>query len=119
MGSYGLGISRLLGAIVEVLSDENGLVWPENIAPAKVYLIGIGADAGGAYEELAKNGIEVIWDDRENVRPGEKFADAELMGIPYRVVVSAKLGSGSVEVKARQSNKAEIITLENLIKKLS
>lgn len=117
MGSYGIGITRLMGVIAEKMSDEKGLVWPVNIAPAKVYLIGIGADAEPLYKELIANNIEVIFDDRD-VRPGEKFADADLMGIPYRVVVSGKLAEDEVEVKSRTSDKVEIVSIDKLLKEL-
>jgi prolyl-tRNA synthetase len=95
MGSYGLGVSRAMGLIAEVLSDDKGLVWPEEIAPAKIYLISLGNDdkvikaAEEVYDRLTHNGVEVLYDDRD-VRAGEKFADAELMGIPYRVVLIDK-----------------------------
>jgi len=117
MGSYGIGITRVMGVIAEKMSDEKGLVWPENIAPAKVYLIGIERDVEGLYKKFVQNGIEVIWDNRE-VRPGEKFADADLLGIPYRVVVSEKLGENEVEVKPRTSDKVEVSKIDDFIKKL-
>ena len=94
MGCYGIGVSRVMGAIAENFADEKGLVWPENIAPAKVYLVQIGEKsrelAEEIYSELMKKGVEVIFDDRD-ARPGQKFADAELMGVPYRVTVSDEL----------------------------
>lgn len=95
MGSYGIGITRLMGTIVEILSDEKGIVWPEAVAPYKVYLVRIGGDeavehADKLYEELTAKGVEVLYDDRDE-RPGTKFADAELMGIPHRVTVSDRL----------------------------
>ncbi|HEU4830738.1 MAG TPA: aminoacyl--tRNA ligase-related protein, partial [Candidatus Saccharimonadales bacterium] len=89
MGSYGIGPSRVMGLIAEHFSDDKGLVWPESVAPAKVYLVSIGSEGAVAhadelYGELVARGVEVIYDDRDE-RPGTKFADAELMGIPYRV----------------------------------
>jgi prolyl-tRNA synthetase len=120
MGCYGIGPSRLMGAIAEHFADDKGLVWPEQVAPARVYLINIEDGAGvvkittGVYDQLIKNGVEVIWDDRP-VRAGEKFADAELMGIPYRVVVSKKLGD-KIELKKRTSDDVRNITLDELIK---
>ena len=92
MGSYGIGPSRLMGLIAEHFADDKGLVWPEAVAPAKVYLVRIGGEAATAhadelYEELQAKGIKVLYDDRD-VRPGEKFADSELIGIPHRVTVS-------------------------------
>lgn len=125
MGCYGIGISRLVGVIAELVSDDKGLVWPENIAPAKVYLASLGNDsdvlkeADKLYAELQDKDIEVLYDDRD-VRPGEKFADADLMGIPYRVVVSSKTQEqGQVEVKERTSNEVEMVASDNLLAKLT
>lgn len=121
MGSYGIGPSRLMGLIAELLADEKGLVWPENIAPAKIYLVSIGdvqEKAQNLYENLQLAGVEVLWDDRD-VRPGEKFADADLMGLPWRVVISDKtIEQGKVELKARSSEETELLTAEELIGKM-
>lgn len=111
-GCYGIGVSRVVGVIAEHFADENGLVWPENIAPARVHLISLGADeeAEVLYEELQANNVSVLYDDRD-VRAGEKFADADLIGIPHRIVVSKKsLEQGGVEYKARTDEGAKIIT---------
>ena len=122
MGSYGIGPSRLMGVIAEHFADDKGLVWPENIAPAKVYLVAIG-DAGTAkadelYQELTDKGITVIYDDRDE-RPGQKFADSELMGIPYRVTVSDRtIEAGKYEVTTRKSGEQELLTPEELLAKL-
>ncbi len=117
LGSYGIGITRVMGVIAEKFSDDKGLVWHTNIAPHQVYLATIGDVAGEAekiYEELTTNGIEVLYDDRD-VRPGEKFADADLMGIPYRVVVSNRtLKSDSVELKSRTSDETENVLLADI-----
>ena len=124
MGCYGIGISRLMGVIAEHFSDEKGLVWPENIAPAKVYLVRIGGDeavrhADELYEELQANGIEVLYDDRDE-RPGAKFADAELMGIPYRVTVSDRLiEANQYELTMRSTGKTGLLTREELLGTLS
>ena len=123
MGCYGIGISRVMGAIAENFADEKGLVWPENIAPAKVYLVQIGEKsrelAEEIYSELMKRGVEVIFDDRE-ARPGQKFADAELMGIPYRVTVSDRLlESGEFEVVERKTGEVEMLSREQLFEKFS
>ena len=122
MGSYGIGPSRLMGLIAEHFADEKGLVWPDNIAPYAVYLVQIGADeavnnaAQELYDTLQKNGIEVLWDDRADARPGEKFADADLYGIPNRIVVSSKtLQSQSYEFKKRTSNEVEMLSKEKLV----
>ena len=124
MGSYGIGITRLMGVIVELMADEKGLVWPENIAPAKVYLARLSVedtvvkDADALYEELTLAGIPVLYDDRD-VRPGEKFADADLLGIPYRVIVSGKTHTaGTYEIKGRTATEPEQLSKEALIKKL-
>ncbi len=124
MGSYGIGPSRLMGVIAEHFSDDKGLVWPENVAPAKVYLVSIGSPesvghADELYDELVGRGIEVIYDDRDE-RPGTKFADSELMGIPFRVTVSDRLLSGNnYELTIRASGETKILTREQLLAKLS
>jgi prolyl-tRNA synthetase len=122
MGCYGIGISRLMGTIAELLSDKNGLVWPENIAPAKLYIAKLGDNSEVAkqadelYASLTQNGIQVLYDDRD-VRPGEKFADADLLGIPKRLVISDKtLNAGSFELKARTSDNTEQVSREELFK---
>src|SRR5690606_19135928 len=104
----------------EKFSDDKGLVWPESIAPYKIYLAAIGQDeaviksADELYNELQKSGIEVLYDDRD-VRPGEKFADAELLGIPHRVVLSPKTAKqGKIEYKHRTGSEAKLISLEEL-----
>jgi prolyl-tRNA synthetase len=107
MGSYGIGVERALAAIVESHHDEKGIVWPMAVAPFHVVIVQLGKDdataaaARALYEELAGAGIEVIWDDRDE-RPGVKFSDAELVGIPLRVTVGARgLAEGVVEVTRR------------------
>ena len=115
MGCYGIGVSRVMGVIAEKFADEKGLVWPEAVAPFKYYLVGIGK-AGMAEAEKWYKGREetVLFDDRD-ARPGEKFADAELMGIPYRVVISDKtLASGSAEVVCRATGETNLIKLSEL-----
>lgn len=124
MGCYGIGVSRLMGIIAEHFSDEKGLVWPENIAPAKVYLVQIGSEASmkhaaELYEELQGKGVGVLFDDRDE-RPGTKFADAELMGIPYRVTVSDRLIEASqYEFTERKTGETKLLTREELLAKLS
>ncbi len=124
MGSYGIGPSRVMGLIAEHFSDEKGLVWPENIAPATVYLVRIGgegatAHADALYEELKGRDIEVLYDDRDE-RPGAKFADAELMGIPYRVTVSDRLiEAGQYEYTPRISGETSLLTRDELLDKLN
>jgi prolyl-tRNA synthetase len=115
MGSYGLGLTRLMGTIVEVSSDDKGIIWPESVAPFKVHLLALGADekvcgeADKLYEVLSQKGIEVLYDDRRDTSAGEKFADADLIGIPYRIVVSKRsLDDGGFEVKKRTEEKGRI-----------
>lgn len=119
VGSYGIGITRAMGVIAEKLSDEKGLVWPEEIAPYRVYLVSIGekgaAKADELYELLSSRGIEVLYDDRDE-RPGMKFADSELMGIPIRVTVSDRLiETKQVEVTRRASGETQLLTVDELL----
>lgn len=125
MGSYGIGLGRLMGTVVETLSDDKGIIWPESIAPFAVHLLVLGEDekvikeANDIYENLNKNNIEVLFDDRVGVSAGEKFADADLLGIPYRVVVSSRsIEAGGVELKKRIDEKSEIVKIEDLINRL-
>jgi prolyl-tRNA synthetase len=123
MGSYGIGLGRLMGTVVEALSDEKGIIWPDSIAPYAVNLLLLGEDeavrsrADEVYETLKKNNIEVLFDDRGGVMPGEKFADADLIGIPLRAVVSARsMKEGGIEIKKRTEEKGKIVSLEELVK---
>lgn len=124
MGSYGIGPSRIMGLLAEHFSDERGLVWPESIAPFKIYLVRIGGEAAIAsadslYNELTSKGIEVIYDDRE-AHPGQKFADSELMGIPYRVTVSDRmLETNEYELVERRDGQKMLLTHDQLLAKLS
>ena len=121
MGSYGIGLGRLMGTVVEVLSDEKGIVWPKEVAPFRVHLIALGDVkelADEAYKTLEAKGIETLYDDRD-ARAGEKFADADLIGIPTRVVIGEKsLESKTLEVKERTSEEVKYMTIENLIAEL-
>lgn len=125
LASYGIGITRLVGVIAEKFSDDKGLVWPEAVAPAKVYLARFG-DAEGVvkqadelYNRLTEANVAVLYDDRD-MRPGEKFADADLLGIPYRVVISDKtVAASNYELKARTAADSELVELEALLEKLS
>lgn len=117
MGCYGIGVSRLMGVIAEKYADDKGLVWPEGVAPFKYYLVGIGDKGVAKAEKLyAGREDETLFDDRD-LRPGQKFADSELMGIPYRVVISEKtMESKSAEVTERLTGKTSLIRLEKLFK---
>lgn len=123
LGSYGIGVTRVAGVIVEKMSDDKGMVWPENIAPFTVYLVRIGDQsveaADALYEDLKKSGIEVIYDDRDE-RAGAKFADAELMGIPYRVTISDRLlEAGQFELTMRASGETKSLTRDELFATLN
>ncbi|MEO5635142.1 MAG: aminoacyl--tRNA ligase-related protein [Candidatus Paceibacterota bacterium] len=126
MGCYGIGLGRLLGTIVEVLSDDKGIIWPQAIAPFQVHLLAIGEDedtlkeAESVYESLTEAGVEVLYDDRTEVSAGEKFADSDLLGIPYRAVVSKRsLKEGGIELKKRTEEKGKIISQNELLKILN
>lgn len=125
LGSYGIGITRLMGVVVEKFSDEKGIIWPESIAPAKVYLARLGnipsvvSAADDLYKRLTDAGALVLYDDRD-MRPGEKFADADLLGIPYRVVVSERtVEAGKHELKKRTESESQVLSQDELIKTLA
>lgn len=127
MGCYGIGVSRLVGTIIEVHHDDKGIIWPSSVAPFIAHLIKINhADtktdfkikktADKVYQLLIKNGIEVLYDDRQEMSAGEKFFDADLIGIPYRLIVSAKtLQKQSVEIKNRSSKKIEFVSTTKIV----
>lgn len=117
LGSYGIGITRMIGVIAEKFSDDKGLVWPYAIAPFSVHIVSLGSDeqAEELYTTLRSQGISVLLDDRD-ARAGEKFTDADLIGIPLRAVVSERaLDQGGYEVKERTSSDARIMTMDDLI----
>lgn len=121
MGCYGIGPARSMGTVVELLSDEKGIVWPESVAPFKVHLVGLNLEdqevrdfADGIYTNFVERGVEVLFDDRE-LRPGEKFAESDLLGMPYRVVVSRKTkDEGKFEVVRRATGETEYVSEEEL-----
>jgi len=123
MGSYGIGPSRIMGLIAEHFSDAKGLVWPENVAPFKVYLVRIGGEAAVScadklYDELLVKGVEVLYDDRD-VHPGQKFADSELIGIPYRITVSDRMiENNQFELVERKNGLQNLLTHEQLLDKI-
>jgi prolyl-tRNA synthetase len=124
MGSYGIGPSRLMGTVAEVLADDKGLVWPKSVAPFTVHLIRIGEDdktvahAEALFETLHRKGIDVLYDDRD-LRAGEKFADSDLLGMPVRVIVSEKtIKNGAYEVVERSSGETKQQTEEELLAEL-
>lgn len=122
MGSYGIGITRLIGVLVEKFADEKGIVWPEAVAPYKAHLVGLNLDdaevrdhADGVYAALVSRGVEVLYDDRIEARPGEKLADSDLLGMPYRVVVSRKTKEeGKFEIVARKNGETRFLSEEKL-----
>lgn len=124
MGSYGIGITRLMGVVVEKFADEKGIVWPESVAPYQVHLVELsGGDeeikdfADGLYDALTESNVEVLYDDR-NLRTGEKFNDSDLMGLPYRVIVSRKTkDEGKFEVVERKTGEVTYLTEEELMQK--
>lgn len=126
MGSYGIGITRLMGTIVEIFAGDKGIVWPESVAPFQIHLLSLSKDkeseaykqAENIYDKLVKNNIEVLFDDRESKSAGEKFSDADLIGIPTRVVVSDKsLEKGGVEIKKRNESESNIVSIEEFLGK--
>jgi prolyl-tRNA synthetase len=124
MGCYGIGLGRLMGTIVEVNHDEKGIIWPKEVAPFLAHIIEIKsqnkkvkATALKIYQDLQKQGVQVLYDDREDKSAGEKFADADLIGIPFRVVVSEKtLAKNSVEVKERDKTAVKLVKIKQLQK---
>jgi prolyl-tRNA synthetase len=117
-GSYGIGITRMIGTLVELFHDDKGIIWPKSVAPYQVHLISIQSNekADRIYEKLQKEKIEVLYDDRE-IPAGQKFADADLIGIPVRLVISSKT-KDQIEWKERASEKTELLTFEEVLKRL-
>jgi prolyl-tRNA synthetase len=125
IGSYGIGVTRVMGVVVEKFADDKGIVWPEAIAPFQVYLARLGqedsvvAAADKLYDELQTAGIDVLYDDRD-ARPGEKFADADLLGMPHRVVVSGRtVEQGVFEYKARTETESSMLSQDELKNRLT
>jgi prolyl-tRNA synthetase len=125
MGSYGIGPARVMGVMTELLSDTKGLVWTSEVAPFQIHLVSLHKEEGDEvfnfakeiYENLNKSHVEVLWDNRSGVGAGEKFADADLIGIPLRVLVSSKtIAEGNVEIKERKSENSELISKEQFLK---
>ena len=130
MACYGIGLGRLLGAIVETSHDDKGIIWPKNVAPFLVHLVSLGNPSAGSgqakkitsfaeklYKSLQAQSIEVLYDDRQNKTAGEKFAESDLLGIPYRIVVSEKtMMANSVEVKERSKATARLVKIKDLVK---
>lgn len=122
MGAYGIGVSRLLATVVETFSDADGIIWPDSIAPYKVHLISLdrNGESDKVYKDLVTKSVEVVYDDREDKTAGEKFADADLIGCPIRIVVSKKtLEKNSVEVKNRSSKEAILVSSNKIVESLN
>ena len=125
MGSYGIGVERLLAAIIEEHHDENGIIWPRELAPFDVHIVAIQPDKAGVrgiadrlYDELMAAGVEVLFDDRDE-SPGVKFNDADLLGMPLRVTVSPRnLENGQLEVKRRTAEESEMMPVEGAVDRL-
>lgn len=122
LGSYGIGLGRLMGTVVESLSDDKGIIWPESISPYAVHLLSLGDEeevlrtAERVYEGLQKANIEVLFDDRSGLSAGEKFSDADLLGMPWRAVVSARsIKENGIELKKRTEEKGKIVSLDELL----
>jgi len=125
MGCYGIGPSRIMGTIAEVYYDERGIIWPKEVAPFQVHLVKIEnnqkvtKESEKLYKDLEKMGVEVLYDDRIDKTAGEKFADADLIGIPLRLVVSERtLAKKSVEVKKREEKEVKLIKINSLMKEI-
>jgi prolyl-tRNA synthetase len=126
MGSYGIGLERGMAAVVETSHDDKGIIWPVSVAPYEVVITVVRADdeatlaaADSLYRELGEKGIEVLLDDREE-RPGVKFADAELIGIPYRVTVGPRgVAEGTVELTTRRGLATEEVAIDGVVTRLT
>lgn len=117
LASYGIGPTRVLGTVVEIYNDDRGIIWPKNVAPYQVYLIDLKNDQGEKLEkDLESQGLEVLFDDRD-VSAGEKFATADLLGIPYRLVVSEKTGE-KIEFKERGKSQVELLSLQDVLTRI-
>ncbi len=126
VGCYGIGTTRLMGTVVETLANDQGMIWPESIAPFRVHLLSLGEDAAvlaeadKVYDALVQNGVEVLFDDRTGMSAGEKFADADLLGMPYRAVVSQRsIKENGIELKKRTEEKGQVVNLDELLKMLT
>ncbi|MDO8424658.1 MAG: aminoacyl--tRNA ligase-related protein [bacterium] len=118
MGSYGIGPGRLMGAIVEIFNDEKGIIWPKSVSPFQLHLISLRGGQEAAeklYNDFLKENVEVLYDDRQDKSAGEKFADADLIGIPSRIVISERtLAQDSVEIKKRSEKEEKIVKISNV-----
>jgi prolyl-tRNA synthetase len=126
MGSYGIGVSRLVGALIEANHDEAGIIWPEPVAPFRVGLINLragdakcAAAAGDLYEKLCAAGIDTLYDDRDE-SPGAKFATMDLIGLPWQLIVGPRgVAAGTLEIKNRRSGRREDLPIEAALARLT
>ena len=118
LGSYGIGLTRAMGTIAEIYHDDRGIIWPKSVAPYQVHLVGLDELGDEIYKVLQDAGVDVLFDDRDGVSAGAKFADADLIGIPVRLVVSKKVGEGKVEFKKRDVADTELLSQDQVIKKV-
>jgi prolyl-tRNA synthetase len=125
MGCYGIGLTRLMGTIVEVYHDDKGIIWPETVAPYKAHLIKLTTNnqqlttfAEKIYHSLQKANVEILYDDRQEVSAGEKLIEADLIGIPYRLIVSEKTGK-KIEIKKRNEKRIKLVGEKELVKLLN
>src|SRR3989344_1009576 len=124
MGCYGIGPSRVMGSVVEVHHDQQGIIWPKIIAPYQIHLLMLGSEnelgkkAKTVYNKLLAQGLEILFDDRLDISAGQKFADSDLIGIPYRLVISNKT-KDKVEVKRRNEKEVKLMEIKELFKKLT
>ena len=122
MGSYGIGLDRLMAVVVELHNDKDGIVWPDSVAPYQVHLVHVGKEGDGTkakaeavYAELTAAGFEVLYDDRDGLGAGVKFKDADLIGIPWRVTVSSRsLEAGGAEIKRRSESERRVVAVDEL-----
>ncbi|HTY58243.1 MAG TPA: His/Gly/Thr/Pro-type tRNA ligase C-terminal domain-containing protein, partial [Bacteroidota bacterium] len=123
MGSYGIGIERIIACHIEQNHDENGIIWDKALAPFDVHLVAVSARSAAVVEasealylELKGGGLDVLYDDRKETSPGFKFKDADLLGMPYQVIVGEKnLAAGNIEIKERKSGTRTIVKREDLV----
>jgi prolyl-tRNA synthetase len=125
MGSYGVGVSRLLGAVIESSHDAQGIIWPDSVAPFGVSILSLRAGdpaveaaCAQAYDHLSRAGRDPLWDDRDD-RPGAKFATADLIGVPWQLIIGPKgIAAGEVELKQRRTGEKQILSLESALARL-
>jgi prolyl-tRNA synthetase len=125
MGSYGIGVTRILAILAELNNDDKGLVWPASVAPFDVQVVAAGRDAvafdvaASLADDLEAAGLDVLYDDRPKVSPGVKFADAELVGVPKIVIVGRGAADGQVELWDRRSGQRETISIADARERLT